>query len=67
MELLSEIPDIVKIKKLLFKDDFNEKLDLFSIHYHSDNIIVNGFILQKKNLDKKLPIIIYCRGGNRTF
>ena len=34
--------------------------------YKSDNIIVHGFILQKKNLEKKLPVVIFCRGGNRT-
>ena len=68
MELLSVISNIIKIKSIEFKNDkFNEILDLFSIWYNSDDIVVQGYILQKKNLDKKLPIIIYCRGGNSTF
>ena len=42
----------------------NKTLELFSIFYKSDGFIVQGYILKKKNLDKKVPVIIYCRGGN---
>lgn len=68
MDNVKDIPNIVNLNIILFKNiELNEKLDLFSILYKSNNIIVQGYILQKKNLDKKVPVIIYCRGGNRKF
>lgn len=62
---LTNIPEIVKIRNILFKNDMlNKTLELVSIFYKSDDIVVQGFILQKRNLDKKIPVIIFCRGGN---
>lgn len=29
-------------------------------------LVVQGYILKKKNLSNKVPVIIYCRGGNNS-
>uniref|UniRef100_A0A6C0I179 Peptidase S9 prolyl oligopeptidase catalytic domain-containing protein n=1 Tax=viral metagenome TaxID=1070528 RepID=A0A6C0I179_9ZZZZ len=55
-----------EIKK--FKNEkFNSIFDLYSIIYKSDGLLVHGYILQKKDLKKPRPVVIYCRGGNRSF
>jgi len=63
-----EIPNIVKTKIILFKnEELNKTLELISIFYKSDDIVVQGYILKKKELTKKVPVIIFCRGGNKKF
>ena len=65
---MDNIDNIIESKIILFKnEELNKKIELFSIFYKSDNLIVQGYVLQKKNLSKKVPIIIFCRGGNRTY
>lgn len=59
---------ITKIEIKKFKNEkFNSIFDLYSIIYKSDELLVHGYILQKKDLKKQLPVVIYCRGGNRSF
>ncbi len=59
---MNNIPEITKIEKKLFKDDeLNKTLDVFSIFYKSDNIIVQGYVLKKKILSKKVPVIIVIK------
>jgi len=62
------IKNITKIERIKFKNEkLNNNFDLYSIIYKSDGLLVHGYILQKKDLKKELPVIIYCRGGNRSF
>ncbi len=62
---MNNIKNIVKYESIIFKNiELNNIIELFSIWYNSDDIIVHGYILQKKNLNEKIPVIIYCRGGN---
>jgi len=63
---LTEIDEIIKIE-IINNNEKNKKLELISIFYKSDDIIVQGYILKKKELTKKVPVIIYCRGGNRSY
>jgi dipeptidyl aminopeptidase/acylaminoacyl peptidase len=59
---------VTKIEIKKFKNEkFNSIFDLYSIIYKSDGLLVHGYILQKKDLKKPLPVVIYCRGGNRSF
>ncbi len=42
------------------------KLNFYAIIYQSDNIKVRGAIIEPKE-DGKYPVVIFNRGGNRTF
>jgi dienelactone hydrolase len=47
---------------------FKEEIEFIKIRYMSDRLKVAGFILRPKSLDdKKLPTIIYNRGGNQDI
>ena len=43
-----------------------DSISLFKIQYLSDGLKVNGLLIQPK-IKKKVPCIIYNRGGNRDF
>lgn len=50
--------------------DFNHykaKLSCRNFQYLVDGNKVKGFIIQPKNITKKLPVLIYNRGGNGDF
>lgn len=47
--------------------DNNSSIDCKKIIYLSDNLEVVGFLVKPKNIDGKLPVIIYNRGGNREL
>lgn len=53
----------VKYKKITISQD-HPNTELLSIYYKSDGLLIHGFIFKKKDLRKKIPVIIYCRGGN---
>ncbi len=68
---LSEIPEIIQFNKFVFNNPNLIKIskkykhvEILSIIYKSDNLKIHGYILKKKNIKKKLPVIIFCRGGN---
>ena len=67
---LSKIPEIDKIENITLESrlhsNSNETLEVINIFYKSDKYIVQGYILKKKILSKKIPVIIYCRGGNNS-
>ncbi|MBQ4803112.1 S9 family peptidase [Aquimarina sp. MMG015] len=54
--------------KTKFKDRFrySENVDMFEITYLSDGLKIQSFASVPKG-DKKYPVIIYNRGGNRDF
>ncbi len=59
-------------KRVLSKEEFEKRaayvsnIDCQRIKYMSDNLKVAGYIWKPKNTDgKKLPVIIFNRGGNR--
>ena len=56
---------IVAMQKLNNETKF-DNIDIYKIKYLSDGLKVVGFILKDKDL-KKLPVMIYNRGGNREF
>jgi dipeptidyl aminopeptidase/acylaminoacyl peptidase len=49
------------------KSDFSGQVDCYKIKYLSDGLKVVGFVLAPKTRDKKFPVLIYNRGGNREF
>ena len=71
---LSKIPEIKFYKKMTIDDRCSlnvikeskkyKNLEIISIMYKSDNLKIHGYILKHKNCTKKLPVIMYCRGGN---
>ncbi len=48
-------------------DTILENTILEKITYLSDNLKISGYVSKPKYNIKKLPCIIYCRGGNREF
>lgn len=43
-----------------------EKLDFYFMKYKSDSLTVNGFIIEPKK-EGKYPVVIFNRGGNRSY
>lgn len=57
-------------EKLVLKDrlSFLDKVDMHEIIYLSDGLKIQAFAAIPKGMgDKKLPVIIFNRGGNRDF
>lgn len=54
-----------------YKDDdrFNKvnEVEGYSIKYLSHGLKIHGYMYKPKKVSKPLPLIIYCRGGNRDF
>ena len=51
---MDKISNIIKFNIITLKnEELNKKLELISIFYKSDDLIVQGYVLQKKNLNKK--------------
>ena len=72
---LSSIPEIIKhFVEIQFTNKFPpnvikiaEKyphLEMINIIYKSDNLKIHGYILKKKDIAIKTPVIIYCRNRN---
>ena len=63
--------DETRFKNIYSKQDFEKyknELDYQSIKYLSDELKVVGYIIKPKQADgKKLPVIIFNRGGTREF
>jgi dipeptidyl aminopeptidase/acylaminoacyl peptidase len=75
MAKLSNIPNIINHRVVLFKKGIvpdkvcdavkkNPGLEVISMQYRSDKLSIHGFIFRKKGVTKKLPVVIFCRGGN---
>lgn len=60
----SPLIEEAKILHTCYEHDID--LDSYSIKYKSDSLLISGFLV-KPVVSKKLPTIIYCRGGNRDF
>lgn len=43
-----------------------KKIDFFSITYLSDSLVVKGILVEPKK-EGKYPVVIFNRGGNRSF
>lgn len=71
------VTDEAKIQEYLnnFKSLFPEEkfehyrrtLECQTFKYQSGDALVNGYIIRPKNSDRKLPVIIYNRGGNGNY
>lgn len=57
---------ILKRGKLKKGYEYVDSIDLFSIVYDSDGLMVTGFMVAPKRSDQ-YPCVIYNRGGNRDF
>ena len=57
---------IMKRGKLKKGYEFVDSIDVFSIVYESDGLMVTGFMVTPKKSDQ-YPCVIYNRGGNRDF
>jgi dipeptidyl aminopeptidase/acylaminoacyl peptidase len=58
---------IVDQRKVDLPLAFSDKVDCYKIKYLSDGLRVVGFMLTPKIQDKRFPILVYNRGGNRDF
>jgi dipeptidyl aminopeptidase/acylaminoacyl peptidase len=73
---LSEISEIVKYKYITFNETYpdhiqklankHKDIEIISIIYKSDNLLIHGYIFKKKDLENNSPVVIYCRGGNNN-
>lgn len=62
-------------EKTLFTEDvleerntkYSDRVEVHRIKYLSDGLEVGGYLIKPKQIDDKLPIIVYNRGGNRNF
>ena len=43
------------------------KVEIFSIVYQSDGLMVTGFLVEPKSQKDTLPVILYNRGGNQNY
>jgi dipeptidyl aminopeptidase/acylaminoacyl peptidase len=59
--------EIVEQKKAKVASKFKDKIDFYKIRYLSDGLEVVGFVFKPKNINSKLPVIIFNRGGNREY
>ena len=59
--------EIVEQKQAKVVSEFKDKIDFHKIRYLSDGLEVVGFIFKPKNLNSKLPVLIFNRGGNREY
>jgi len=48
------------------KLDFIDSVETFDINYLSDGFNIQGYLIQPIG-NKKYPLVIYCRGGNRSY
>jgi dipeptidyl aminopeptidase/acylaminoacyl peptidase len=44
-----------------------ENLESYSIIYSSRGLKIHGYLAKPKNINEPLPLLIYCRGGNRDY
>ena len=44
-----------------------ERVEVNSMIYQSDGLMVTGFLVKPKNLDANTPVILYNRGGNQEY
>lgn len=62
----NEKSKILSEKEIDVQDD-NSEFECKKITYLSDGLEVVGYLVKPKNIDGKLPVIIFNRGGNRNF
>jgi len=53
--------------KFIEKFDFLANIDMYEITYLSDGLKIESYAAIPKNVQGKLPVIIFNRGGNRDF
>jgi dipeptidyl aminopeptidase/acylaminoacyl peptidase len=58
---------IVDQKKVDLPPAFSDKVDCYKMKYLSDGLRVVGFMLIPRTREKRLPVLIFNRGGNRDF
>jgi len=46
---------------------FFDETETFSMRYLSEGLKIHGYLAKPKQIDKPLPLVVYCRGGNRDF
>lgn len=58
---------IVEEEIIEIESKYKEDIEVYRIKYLSDGLKVAGFIIKPKDIQEKLPVIIFNRGGNREF
>jgi dipeptidyl aminopeptidase/acylaminoacyl peptidase len=48
-------------------EQFKSTLDCSTFEYEVDSLMVKGYVIKPKLAEKKLPVLIYNRGGNGNF
>ncbi|MEP6713809.1 MAG: hypothetical protein ABJA37_15390, partial [Ferruginibacter sp.] len=54
-------------KRFKNADSVLSETTLQKITYLSDGLKISGYVAKPKDINKKYPCLIYCRGGNRDF
>ncbi len=69
LSFLNSIKHRDKSGKLIFNDSYKylQNISLDSISYLSDGLKIKGYIMKPKNINKKSPLVIFNRGGNRDY
>ena len=64
---VSATPIFKKIQHHPDQYDYLERVEINSMIYQSDGMMVTGFLVKPKGLDNNTPIILYNRGGNQDL
>ncbi|RYE26352.1 MAG: S9 family peptidase [Sphingobacteriales bacterium] len=55
------------ISKTELQPHTNDSIAVYEISYTSDSLKIKGFVVEPLNNKEKLPVVIFNRGGNRSF
>lgn len=59
-------PEIID-EKVLEEEGYDISIETSKITYLSDGLKVMGYLVKPVDIDEKLPVIIFNRGGNRSY
>ncbi|MFC3884388.1 alpha/beta hydrolase family protein [Bacillus songklensis] len=54
-------------EKVHFQSPYARNVDIHKITYMSDGLKIKGFLLKPKEIDGKLPLLVYSRGGMHDY
>lgn len=64
-DLLNKIQNNTELTKKVL--DNNTLVDIYLYQYYVDANLVAGFLVCPKNINKRLPVVVYNRGGTEDF
>lgn len=61
------LPDVICLEQIETAEAYADSVDTYRLRYHSGDCEVEGYLALPKKVERKLPAIIFNRGGNREF